>query len=243
MHRRGSGTLTKQDMSAAARHRVIFLFDVDNTLLDNDHVAADLQHHLAREFGAECAKRYWAIYERLRAEVGYADYLGSLQQFRLEDPHEARLLRMSSFLIDYPFANRLFPQSIDAVEHCRRFGLPVIFSDGDVVFQPRKVERSGLWEAFHGHVLIYLHKEHELAELERLYPAEHYVMVDDKLRILAAMKKVWGDRLTTVSPKQGHYAHDPKHTAGFPPADITVERIGELAEFDWPKYLPVLRKG
>jgi FMN phosphatase YigB (HAD superfamily) len=223
-----------------AEHRVVFLFDVDNTLLDNDHVADDLRHHLNHEFGTACGNRYWQIFEQLRAELGYADYLGALQRYRVENEHETRLLRMSSFLIDYPFANRLYPQALDAIERCRRFGPAVILSDGDVVFQPRKIERSGLWEAFHGHVLIYLHKEHELAQVEKHYPAQHYVMVDDKLRILAAMKQIWGDRLTTVFPRQGHYAHDPKLTATYHSADITVERIGELADVDWPHHVPSL---
>jgi FMN phosphatase YigB (HAD superfamily) len=230
-------------MSAAATHRVVFLFDVDNTLLDNDHVSADLRHHIDREFGVACGSRYWEIFEQLRTELGYADYLGALQRYRIENQHETRLLRISSFLIDYPFANRLFPQALDTVEHCQRFGQAVILSDGDVVFQPRKIERSGLREAFHDHVLIYLHKEHELAQVEKLYPAAHYIMVDDKLRILAAMKQIWSDRLTTVFPRQGHYAHDPKHTAPYPPADITVERIGDLADIDWEKHVSALRTG
>lgn len=224
----------------AAPHRVVFLFDVDNTLLDNDHVSADLRRHIDHEFGTACGNRYWEIFEQLRSELGYADYLGALQRYRLENQHETRLLRMSSFLIDYPFANRLFPQALDAVENCRRFGPVVILSDGDVVFQPRKIERSGLWEAFRGHALIYLHKEQELSQVEMHYPAQHYVMVDDKLRILAAMKAIWGDRLTTVFPRQGHYAHDPKHTSPYPPADIAVERIGELADFDWARRFPSL---
>ena len=223
--------------TAAIQYRVVFLFDVDNTLLDNDHVSADLRRHINREFGTACGERYWQVFEQLRSELGYADYLGALQRYRVENQHETRLLRMSSFLIDYPFANRLFPQALDTVNHCRHFGQPVILSDGDVVFQPRKIERSGLREAFHDHVLIYLHKEQELGQVEKLYPAPHYVMVDDKLRILAAMKKVWGNRLTTVFPRQGHYAHDPKHIDGYPPADISVERIGELADFDWGKRL------
>jgi FMN phosphatase YigB (HAD superfamily) len=226
--------------ASAAPHRVVFLFDVDNTLLDNDHVSTDLRKHIDHEFGKACGDRYWQIFEQLRTELGYADYLGALQRYRVENQHETRLLRMSSFLIDYPFANRLFPQALDVVEHCRRFGLTAILSDGDVVFQPRKIERSGLWETFERRVLIYLHKEQELAQVESHYPADHYVMVDDKLRILAAMKNIWGVRLTTVFPRQGHYAHDAKHTDGYPPADITIERIGELADFDWRSHVPSL---
>jgi len=178
--------------------KVVFLFDVDNTLLDNDRVEKDLQRHIEREFGAESRDRYFAMFEELRADLGYADYLGALQRYRLEDMCDPRLLMMSSFLVDYPFANCLYPGWLDALEHVRGWGETVILSDGDVVFQPRKVQRSGLWEAVEGRVLIYIHKEQMLDEVERLYPAQHYVMVDDKLRILTAMKKIWGRRLTTV---------------------------------------------
>jgi FMN phosphatase YigB (HAD superfamily) len=213
-------------------NEVVFLFDVDNTLLDNDRVQDDLMNHLEREFGAESRDRYWAIFEELRAELGYADYLGALQRYRLEDLCDPRLLMMSSFLVDYPFANRLYPGSLDALKHVRAWGETVIMSDGDVVFQPRKVQRSGLWEAAESRVLIYIHKEQMVDDVERRYPARHYVMVDDKLRILTAMKKIWGSRLTTIFPRQGHYALDRKNIATYPPADITVERIGDLLNYD-----------
>ena len=218
----------------AERSRVVFLIDVDNTLLDNDRVAADLKRHLTKVLGAEKQQRYWAIFEELRTELGYADYLGALQRYRVENPRELSILEMSSFLIDYPFANRLFPGSLDAIDHMATLGTPVILSDGDVVFQPRKVERSGLFDAVEGRVLIYIHKEFELDDVERRHPADHYVLVDDKLRILSAVKKIWGSRVTTVFPRQGHYAFDPKVIAAYPPADITVERIGELAAYAFP---------
>jgi FMN phosphatase YigB (HAD superfamily) len=208
--------------------RVVFLFDVDNTLLDNDHVTRDLQRHLSAAFGEKSEQRYWAIFEEIRAELGYADYLGALQRYRVEHPGDPQLLRVSSFLIDYPFANRLYPGSLDALEHVQRWGPTVILSDGDVVFQPRKVERSGLWEAVDERVLIYIHKEQMLDEVEERYPADHYVMVDDKVRILSAMKAVWGSRLTTVFPRQGHYALDAQDVARFPAPDVTLERIGDL---------------
>ena len=218
-------------------NEVVFLFDVDNTLLDNDSVQDDLRNHLEREFGAETRDRYFAILEELYAELGYADYLGALQRYRLEDLCDPRLLTMSSFLVDYPFANRLYPGSLDALERVRAWGPTVILSDGDVVFQPRKVQRSGLWEAVEGRVLIYIHKEQMLNDVERRYPARHYVMVDDKLRILTAMKKVWGDRLTTVWPRQGHYALDLQATATHPPADLTIGRIGDVLNYDLPALL------
>jgi hypothetical protein len=216
---------------------VVFLLDVDNTLLDNDRVAADLKKHLTAAFGEQRQQRYWVIFEELRTQLGYADYLGALQRYRVEHPRDAGLLEVSSFLIDYPFANRLFPGSLDVIERLNGWGPTVILSDGDVVFQPRKVERSGLNEAVDGRVLIYIHKEQELDDVERRYPARHYVLVDDKLRILSAVKKVWGSRLTTVFPRQGHYARDPKALASYPPADITIDRIGELVNFELPALL------
>ena len=217
-------------MSAPAD--VVFLLDCDNTLLDNDRVQDDLRDHLAREFGPACRDRYWAILEQLRAELGYTDYLGALQRYRMGDMGDTRLLLMSSFLVDYPFATRLYPGALDVVHHLRTWGLTVVLSDGDVVFQPRKIQRSGLWAAVEGRVLIYVHKELMLDAVAALYPARHYVMIDDKQRILAAMKSVWGDRLTTVFPRQGHYALDPHNLAAYPAADLTVERIGDLATCD-----------
>ena len=215
-----------------AAHKVVFLFDVDNTLLDNDRVTADLKRHLEAEVGLDRAQRYWAIFEQLRVELGYADYLGALQRYRGEYPRDPRLLTVSHFLVNYPFANRLYPNSLDVIESVKPWGPAVILSDGDVVFQPRKVERSGLFEAVEGNVLIYVHKEQELSDVEQRYPAEHYVLVDDKLRILAAVKKVWAARVTTVFPRQGHYALDPQILASYPPADVTVERVGELMNYD-----------
>jgi FMN phosphatase YigB (HAD superfamily) len=211
---------------------VVFLLDCDNTLLDNDRVEDDLRDHLAREFGAESRDRYWAIFEQLRAELGYADYLGALQRYRLGNVSDPRLLLMSSFLVDYPFASRLYPGALDVIRHLRTGGLTVILSDGDVVFQPRKIQRSGLWAAVDGRVLIYIHKEQMLEAVAERYPARHYVMVDDKLRILAAVKQHWGDRVTTIFPRQGHYALDRKNVIAYPPADLTVERIGDLVDYD-----------
>ena len=213
-------------------NEVVFLFDVDNTLLNNDRVRDDLMGHLEQEFGPASRDRYAAIFEELRTELGYADYLGALQRYRLDSECDQRVLLMSSYLVDYPFANRLYPGALDAIEHLRPWGPTVILSDGDVVFQPRKIQRAGIWEAVEGRVLIYIHKEQMLADVEKKYPARHYVMVDDKLRILAAMKKVWGQRLTTVFPRQGHYALDPKSVTENPAADLTVERIGDLLQYD-----------
>ena len=213
-------------------NEIVFLFDVDNTLLDNDRVTTDLRRYLEKRFGPEVRDRYFTIFEELRAELGYADYLGTLQRYRLEAACDHGLLMVSESLVDYPFANRLYHGSLDTLEHVRQWGPTVILSDGDVVFQPRKARRSSLWDAVEGRVLIYIHKELMLDDVERHYPARRYVMVDDKLRILAAMKNVWGDRLTTVFPRQGHYALNPEVVAAYPSADITIERIGELVNFD-----------
>jgi FMN phosphatase YigB (HAD superfamily) len=211
---------------------VIFLFDVDNTLLDNDRVINDLRERLEADFGAASRDRYFDIFEELRSKLGYADYLGALQQYRLEKECDPRLLMISSWLVDYPFADRLYPAALDVLEHVRAWGKTVILSDGDVVFQPRKVRRSGLWDAVEGRVLIYVHKERMLAEVEQLYPARRYIVVDDKLRILSAMKNIWAERLTTVFPHQGHYALDPAVINSYSPSDISLERIGDLLDYD-----------
>jgi len=211
---------------------VVFLFDVDNTLIDNDRVQADLREHLEQTYGGPARDRYWEILEKLRDDLGYVDYLGALERFRIETIHRPDVLRMSSWLVDYPFADRLYPGALEAVKHVQQWGTAVILSDGDAVFQPRKVDRSGLWRAFDNRILIYVHKEQELDDVERFYPADHYVLVDDKLRILAAVKKIWGERVTTVFARQGHYAHDPKILGEFPPADIDLAKIGDLVTCD-----------
>ncbi len=216
---------------------VVFLLDCDNTLLDNDRVVSDLSAHLASEFGSGNRDRYWEIFEQLRSELGYTDYLGALQRYRLGAMNDPRLLRMSSFLVDYPFADRLYPGALEVIAHLRRWGPTVMLSDGDVVFQPRKVQRSGLWDAVEGRVLIYIHKERMLDDVRQRYPARHYVMVDDKLRILAAMKEILRDRLTTVFPRQGHYALDPHILATCPAADLAIERIADLLDSDLPAFL------
>jgi len=219
-------------MATASPSKTVFLFDVDNTLLDNDRVTADLRKHLITQVGPDRANSYWEIFETLRTELGYADYLGALQRYRVANPHEPNLLEVSYFLLNYSFANRLYPGSLDAVEHVETSGPTVILSDGDVVFQPHKVRRSGLHEEFAGRVLIYVHKEKELADVEARFPADHYVLVDDKIRILSAVKTIWRERVTTVFVRQGHYAYDPKLLAHYPPADVTIERISDLVGCD-----------
>jgi FMN phosphatase YigB (HAD superfamily) len=218
----------------------VSLVDVDNTVLDNDAVAADLRAHLRNHLGAEASDRYWTIFEALRAEIGYADYLGALQRYRLEHPDDPRVLETSLFLIDYPFTSRLYPGALETIARLGQLGPVVIFSDGDAVFQPRKVARAGLWEAVAGRVLIYVHKEKMLADVEHRYPADHYIVVDDKLRILTAVKAVWGARVTTVFPRQGHYANDPATLAKYPPADVTIDHISELG--DLRDFTPLHRR-
>ena len=211
---------------------VTFLVDIDNTLLDNDRVTQDLRRYLEREIGRERQERYWTIFEELRRTLGYSDYLGALQRYRIEYPRDLKVLAVSSFMVNYPFANRLYPNSLDVLERFRSWGPTVIFSDGDAVFQPRKVERSGLSDVLEGHVLIYVHKEQELSDVEERYPADHYVLVDDKLRILTAVKTEWGSRVTTIFPQQGHYAHDADVLTTYPRADLTVARIGDLLSYE-----------
>ncbi len=217
---------------SSGAHDLVFLFDVDNTLLDNDAVQDDLRQYITETYGPLARDRYWAIFEELRGELGYADYLGALERYRVEQIHDPTVLRMSSWLVDYPFASRLYPGALEVLRHTQQWAPAVVLSDGDAVFQPRKVDKSGIWEAVHDRVLIYIHKEQELADVERLYPARHYVLIDDKIRILDAVKRLWNDRVTTVFPKQGHYAHDPKELAAHPPADIAIDRIGDLLNFD-----------
>jgi len=212
--------------------RIVFLGDGDNTLLDNDAFQADFRRHLEREFGRDCRDRYWAIQEGLFAELGYRDYLGALQRYRVEHPQDIHLLSMSSFMVDYPFADLLYPGALEVLARFGAWGPTVILSDGDVVFQPRKVERSGLFTAVEGRVLIYIHKETALDDVARRYPARHYVVVDDKVRILTAIKRVWGERVTTILPRQGRYARDPGILASHPPPDLTVERLGDLLTRD-----------
>jgi FMN phosphatase YigB (HAD superfamily) len=211
---------------------VVFLLDVDNTLIDNDAIVADLRQHLGQAFGARSQERYWAIFEELRSQLGYADYLGALQRYRSENERDPHFLEISYFLLDYAFERRLYPGALAVIEKLGTQGPTVILSDGDVVFQPHKVRGAGLYDAVAGRVLIYIHKERELEDVERRYPAEHYVLVDDKLRILSAVKERWGSRLTTVFPRQGHYAHDPAILSKYPPADVTVNTIGELSKYD-----------
>ena len=212
-------------------HDTVFLFDVDNTLLDNDHVQRDLSDHLASNYGQQSRDRYFTLFEELRGTLGYADYLGALQRYRLEELHNPKVLRIANWLADYPFADRLYPNALEVVRHVAAWGPTVIFSDGDAAFQPRKVERSGLWRAFEDNVLIYVHKEHALDDVERLYPSRRYVMFDDKLRILEALKQQWGDRVRTVFPRQGHYAFDPEELRKRRPADITIDAIGDVLTF------------
>jgi FMN phosphatase YigB (HAD superfamily) len=216
---------------------VVFFFDCDNTLLDNDRFRVDLDRQLERNVGADGQTRYWHHYDELREASGYADYLGALQRLRLEREGDPRLAELASFLLDYPFADRLYPGALEAIAHCSRWGTPAILSDGDAVFQPRKVERSGLWQAFDNRVLIYVHKEQELEYVRRLYPADHYVLIDDKLRILSAVKKIWRERVTTVFPKQGHYALDPNILADYPPADMELAKIGDLLAYDLSAFV------
>lgn len=230
--------MKRSSLAHARRARTVFFFDVDNTLLDNDHVISDLRRHLERQVGSSHARQYWKLFEQLRDRLGYADYLGALQLYRSAHPHEVGVLTVSRFLIGYPFADRLFPRALEVIARVRRWGTAALLTDGDVVFQPHKVDRSGLFKAVGGRTLIYVHKENELADVAARYPANHYVLVDDKLRILAAVKKIWGPRVTTVFVRQGHYALDARLTASYPAADVSIEHIGDLLAFDRRDFAP-----
>jgi FMN phosphatase YigB (HAD superfamily) len=220
---------------------IVFLIDCDNTLMDNDRVQSDLREHMEKEFGAEARDRYWSIYNELFAQLGYADYLGALQRYRIDAMNDPKLLLMAGWLMNYRFADRLYPGALDVIKHLRQWGKVVVLSDGDVVFQPRKVEYSGLWDAVDGNVLIYIHKETMLEQIEVAYSARHYVMIDDKVRILAAMKKGWGDRLTTVFPRQGHYAFA-DDVASFTTPDLTVDGIGDLLNYDLSAFAGIQKE-
>jgi FMN phosphatase YigB (HAD superfamily) len=216
--------------------KVVFLLDVDNTLLDNDRFGADLSARLDLDFGDAERRRYWSIYDELRDQLGYADYLGALQIFRSNSDSLPALLQLSAFLLDYPFAERLYPRATATIKHLRTMGTTVILSDGDIVFQPRKIQRAGLWDAVGARVLVYLRKERMLDEVQRRYPAKHYVMIDDKPQLLAAMKRIMGDRLTAVFVRQGHYAVDQEGGSTDPALDVIVDQIGELCEFTMDRF-------
>jgi FMN phosphatase YigB (HAD superfamily) len=227
-------------MSAKVAADEVFLLDVYNTLLDNDTIVSDLRQHLVCAFGAAPALRYWSIFEELREELGYGDYLGALQRYRANveygDSADEQLLLVVSYLIDYPFAQRLYPRALEVIAHLNQFGPTVILSDGDVVFQPRKIQRAGLWDAVAGRVLICVHKEQMVEAVQRIHPAKHYVMVDDEQRMLAAMKVILGDRLTTVCPRQSHHALDPANFNLNAVPDVTVEHVGELVDMDAARF-------
>jgi len=214
---------------------VVFLFDVDNTLIDNDHIVADMKHNLERDIGSEQQTRYWEYFEELRTELGYADYLGALQRYRVNHPRDFGIIAVSYFLMNYHFANRLFPCALDVIDQYQQYGETAILSDGDMIFQPLKIERSGLREAVDEKVMIYIHKEQELDDVKTRYPADHYVLIDDKVRILDAVKKTWGTKVTTVFPRQGHYAADATEVAKYMPPDVTIDRIDQLLEYDLTK--------
>lgn len=223
--------------SSIASGDVVFLLDVDNTLLDNDRFAADLRARLTQDFGAAECERYWKLYNDLRQQFGYADYLGALQQFRDGCSDDQRLLLISDFLLDYPFSERLYPRALQAVAQLRKLGLPVVLSDGDIVFQPRKIHRSGIRDAVDGRVMVCTHKESSLSAMQARFPASHYVMVDDKPQLLAAMKRAMGDNLTTVFVRQGHYATESATATIDPPPDRIIERIGDLCGLDLAWFL------
>ena len=227
--------MVREDVAVTGAALVTFLVDVDDTLLDNDRIRTDIQEHLAASYGTVLAERYWTIQERGFVELGYRDYLGAVEEWEGESA-DPRALELSRYLLDYPFADRLYACALEVLAHLRSLGPTVVLTDGDAVFQPNKIERAGIAAAIDGHVLVYVHKELELADVERRYPAARYVLVDDKLRILSAAKEFWGERVTTVLPLQGQFATDPEIAAAHPAADVTVAGIGDLLAFDLSRF-------
>jgi len=228
----------------AALDPVFFLVDVDNTLFDNDRFAVELSAHLEKSFNVAERERYWSLHKKRWAEFGISDYLGTMQQFRQGLQNDPSLLQMSSFLLDFPFGDLLYPHALEVVKHMRSLGPASALSDGDMVFQPRKLQHSGIFDAFHGNALIYEHKQHELDLLQQRFPAQRYVMIDDKPNILADMKKVLGDRLTTVFVRQGRYAADASPELRSAP-DMKIDAIADLLRYtreDFALALPIQRE-
>ncbi len=226
----------------ASGRNIVFLLDVDNTLFDNDGFSDALDERLERDFGVDGRKRYRSHYEALRDELGYADYLGAVQRLRNQFADDPNLLQLAAFILEYPFADHLYPHALEAIAHLKTVGMPTILSDGDMVLQPRKVQRSGLWQATAGQVSIYLHKQHRLEAVQQRWPADHYVMVEDKPQLLAQMKQEMGKALTTVFVRQGHYAIEQQLSQDEPAADITIERIGELRSLNMQDFLATASK-
>jgi phosphoglycolate phosphatase-like HAD superfamily hydrolase len=218
----------REDVAMNAR-RTAFLVDVDDTLLDNDRFREDLEQHLEREYGAAARDAYWTIQERRFVDLGYRDYLGAVQEWWESDGRDPRFLTVSGYLLGYPFAERLYPGALDVLDHLRGLGPTIVLTDGDAVFQPSKVARAGIGVVADA-LLVYVHKEEELDDVERRFPADRYVLVDDKVRILAAAKLHWGERVTTVLPMTGQFANDPDLLAAHPAPDVTIEGIADLLD-------------
>ncbi|MBS0192781.1 MAG: HAD family hydrolase [Proteobacteria bacterium] len=220
---------------------LVVLLDVDNTLFDNDRFKDDLAARLLRDLGNDGSALYWQCYEDVRMQLGYVDYLATLQRLRGPLEETPALLHMASFVLDYPFADHLYPDALDAIAHLSSFATTAILSDGDIVFQPRKIQHAGLWDAVQGRVAITVHKERALDAVRARFPANHYAMVDDKPQLLAAMKRSMGDALTTVFVKQGHYAAQAAGAALEPPPDIVVEAIADLRKLGVEELLATNR--
>ncbi len=218
---------------------LVFLIDVDNTLIDNDAVKKDLDEHITVELGPALAARFWEIYEQARKERETVDIPLALSRLRtqtsLADMDEQTYLHVHSIFDNYPFFERLYPGTLETLHYLRTLGLTVIVSDGDRFFQAEKIFASNLAEAVEGRVLIYIHKQQHLDEIVRQYPADHYVMIDDKPEILADTKELWGKRVTTAFVQQGKYAAEQK-PPNFAP-DISVLHIADLRNYSATQFL------
>lgn len=212
---------------------LVFWLDVDNTLINNDAVKENLDAHIQVELGAELTARFWDLYEEARHERGVVDIPLALRRLRAQTPlsalDEQTYAHVVSLFENYPFFKALYPHTLETLQHLRELGLTVIVSDGDQFFQAEKIFHSNLADAVEGRVLIYIHKQEHLSEIMQRYPADHYVMIDDKPQILADSKPILGDKLTTVLVEQGKYAEGQK-PANFTP-DLTVLHIGDLRTY------------
>ncbi len=214
--------------------RLVFLLDVDNTLLDNDALKAEIGSRIQMLVGVELARRFWVVYEQVRQQAEFVDYPATLDRFINQYGDASQPVQLRQIFESLPFASFLFPDVIETLRHLRSLGTVAILSDGDQVFQPLKIRKSGLEEAVGGNVLIYVHKERELQRVFAQYPADHYVMVDDKPRILSALEEECPSRFTTVFVLQGHYAREGEYE---PVPDIVVHHFADLAGFTLEQFL------
>jgi hypothetical protein len=214
---------------------LVFLLDVDNTLLDNDRAKEDMAARVEDLVGAERAARWWELYEQVRQETDVVDYPRTLTRYRAVFPDEPRFPHLADFILGLPYAGYVYPGALETLTYLRTLGTTVIVSDGDAVYQAAKIARAGLAAAVDDHVLIFLHKEGRIEDVRQRYPAEHYLLIDDKLRILARLKGILGDLVTTLHVAQGHYASSERGI--YPAADLEVPSIAAVRQLGREVFL------